>query len=128
MTSVETNEEQVTLDSKEKLALQIIYFGAVGSALLSLIPVFAVVGVVVWIGLLVFAYVKRGDKPTEVARSHYSNFITVFWIGLVFTVLAMILMVLLFPIGIIALLGVLAWELYRLIKGIVRMLDNRPYA
>ena len=78
MTSVENTEQQPKLDDKEKLSLQIIYFGAIGSALISIIPVLAIVGIVVWIGLLAFAYVKRGDQPSDLARTHYSNFITVF--------------------------------------------------
>jgi uncharacterized membrane protein len=110
---------------------------------------FFVAGITPLIGATI-AYVKRGDAHGTIWESHFDNLITVFWMGLAIclllipvwifvlgtTILAavaawpaslftfpFILVLLFFPFSLL----VLAWYLYRTIKGFVRALDNKPY-
>jgi len=95
---------------------------------------------------VVLAYIKRDDARGTIYQSHFSNIITVFWVGAVLVAL----LIAAAGAGAIALLsagppqdiapatGVLigvyvvmvlfaVWYLYRTIKGLVRALDGKAY-
>ena len=75
---------------------------------------------------LVLAYIQRGDARGTMWESHYNNLIETFWIALVVLVVAIPLCFVI--IGIPLLLGLAIWVLYRTIKGLVRAIENQPYA
>jgi len=75
---------------------------------------------------LVLAYIQRGDARGTMWESHYNNLIETFWIALV--VLAIAIPLCFVFIGIPLLFGLAIWVLYRTIKGLVRAIENQPYA
>ena len=107
-------------------------------------------GVTPLIGVII-AYVKRGDARGTIWESHFDNLITVFWVSLVLCLLMIpiwifvlgttiavaaatwpaslftfpfILVLIFFPFSLL----VVAWYLYRTIKGFVRALDSKAYS
>lgn len=107
-------------------------------------------GVTPLIGVII-AYVKRGDARGTIWESHFDNLITVFWVSLVLCLLMIpiwifvlgttiaaaaatwpaslftfpfILVLIFFPFSLL----VVAWYLYRTIKGFVRALDGKAYS
>jgi uncharacterized membrane protein len=107
-------------------------------------------GVTPLIGVII-AYVKRGDARGTIWESHFDNLITVFWVSLVLCLLMIpvwifmigatvltaaatwpvslftfpfILVLIFFPFSLL----VVAWYLYRTIKGFVRALDSKSYS
>lgn len=111
--------------------VKIMYFVALGIVVASLIPGLVALGMFAWIGLAIFAYLKRNDSASLMARSHYSNYLTVFWIGLVIYVICTLLNIFTLGIAIFVTVPILliaaVWQLYRLIKGLTRVMDDRVY-
>ena len=83
-----------------------------------------VIGWVASIVGLVLAYVERDTAP-EWLRSHYTFQIRTFWIGLLYFVVACVLVVVL--IGIPLLVAVWVWFIVRCALGLSRLLRNEPY-
>jgi uncharacterized membrane protein len=100
----------------------------------------AVVGVVL-------AHIKRGETRGTIWESHFANLIHVFWIGVVFWVVlfcaglawlagswhAVIVDDFPAPIFALPLLGLaflvyVVWYLYRIVRGLLRALENKAYA
>jgi uncharacterized membrane protein len=75
---------------------------------------------------LIMAYVKRDDARGTIWESHFAHQIETFWISLVIGAIAIPLCFVF--VGIPILLGVFVWFLYRSIKGLIRAIENRPYA
>jgi uncharacterized membrane protein len=77
---------------------------------------------------VILNYVKRSQVQGTYLESHFNWQITTFWYALLWMVIASILMVtvILIPvsIGIIVFTGL--WVLYRMIKGLLRVIDGRP--
>lgn len=124
--------EVETIPAKDAEMIKYLYIALLASTVIALIPaVFTqALGFLVWVGALVFSYIRRGDTNHEGSKSHYSNYIKVFWLGLLGVVVGTVF--LLIPligwvIGIVILLVTLIWELYRIIKGLMRVLEKRPY-
>lgn len=78
------------------------------------------------VGGLILAYIKRDDARGTIWESHFANQIETFWIALVVGIVAVPLCF--FVIGIPILVGVIVWFLYRTIKGLLRAVENEPYA
>lgn len=81
-------------------------------------------GVTAVIGVIV-AYLKRGEARGTVYESHFSNQITVFWVVLVIGILGGFLVIVLIGWLVLALLAL--WSIWRVVKGLVRAMDRRPY-
>jgi uncharacterized membrane protein len=96
---------------------------------------------------VVLAHIKRGDARGTVWESHFTNVIHVFWTGVAFWVI--FLLAALFgvagmwhdvivndfpapmfalPILGLAFLGYVVWYLYRIVRGLMFALENKPYA
>ena len=74
---------------------------------------------------VIIAYVQRDDARCTVWYSHYQAIITTFWVALAGYVIGIPLCFVL--IG-IPLLGILAiWYLYRIIRGLVHAIDDKPF-
>ncbi len=82
-----------------------------------IVPFAALVGVII-------AYVSRGDAKDTVYFSHFQRQITLFWVGLVVGILGALLTLVF--IGWIVLLLLLIYWLVISIKGLLRVLDDRP--
>lgn len=129
--NVEIIEVEI-VPAKEAEMIKYMYIALLATTVISLIPAIftQAVGILVWIGALVFAYIRRGDTNHEGSKSHYSNYITVFWVGLAGVVAGFVFF--LIPligwiIGFVVLFATMIWELYRLIKGLLRILESRPF-
>jgi uncharacterized membrane protein len=78
----------------------------------------AVVGVIL-------AYVKRGDARGTIWETHFDAAISTFWVSFVILIVAIPLCFVL--IGFPILFGLGIWYLYRNIRGLVRVIDGRPF-
>jgi uncharacterized membrane protein len=75
---------------------------------------------------VIIAYVKRDDLAGTPFESHMTSAIRTFWISLIVGIIGIVLA--LVGIGFI-ILGLLAlWQLFRVIRGLVRALDGAPIA
>jgi uncharacterized membrane protein len=75
---------------------------------------------------LIIAYVKREDLAGTPFESHMTSAIHTFWISLIVGIIGVVLAFV--GIGFI-ILGLLAlWQLFRVIRGLVRALDGAPIA
>lgn len=74
---------------------------------------------------LILAYVKRGDARGTVWESHFDNAIEVFWISLVAGIVGAL--TIFFGIGILILIALTIWFLFRTIKGLVRAIEGRAF-
>lgn len=81
-----------------------------------LIPLVPIVG-------LVFAYMSRG-KAGEAVDTHYTFQIRTFWIGLVASFIAFLLMFVL--VGFLVFFAIAVWMVVRCVKGIMASSNNQP--
>lgn len=72
---------------------------------------------------IVINYVKRSEVQHPVLASHFTWQIRTFWIGLAIAIIGFITTFLF--IGFFILLGVLIWDIYRLVRGVLGILDNK---
>lgn len=82
-----------------------------------------VTAITVIVGLII-AYVKRQELTGTPYESHMTSAIRTFWISLLGTVVGIVLTFV--GIGIIILIAVAVWLLYRVIRGLIRAIDGRP--
>ena len=73
------------------------------------------VGITILIGL-VMAYINRGQAAGSWAESHYTYLIRTFWIGLVYSLVSVVLMIV--GIGFLLIFAVLIWGIVRCVKGL----------
>lgn len=73
---------------------------------------------------IIINYVKRGDIAGTFLESHFRWQIRTFWFGLLWSVIGMITM----PIGVgwVVLMITAIWVIYRIVRGFLRLGDNRP--
>jgi uncharacterized membrane protein len=81
---------------------------------------FAITGI---IGVII-AYVKRGDLAGTPYESHMTSAIRTFWIGLIVGVIGLILAFVMIGFLVLGLLAL--WQLFRIIRGLIRAIDGRP--
>ena len=88
----------------------------------------AITGVFWFLGGL-WAMYKKGSVQNTLFEDHISNAINVFWIGLIskFFIWLFFLLVITSPIAILILIPSYAWILYKIIRGLVRVISNQPY-
>jgi uncharacterized membrane protein len=96
---------------------------------------------------VVLAHIKRGEVRGTIWESHFTNLIRVFWTGVAFWVVffcaglawlagswhAVIVddfptPIFAMPILGLAFLAYVVWYLYRVVRGLLRALENRAYA
>jgi uncharacterized membrane protein len=80
-------------------------------------------GVTAVIGV-VMSYVKRDDARGTVYESHFDWQIRTFWWGLLWTVMGIVLAFVL--VGFVILFAVWVWAIYRVVKGWIRLNENKP--
>ena len=81
------------------------------------------------IAALVLAYAKRGDVINTIYYSHMENIIHSFWVALLVGIFAyfLIFTFILAIIGWPLIVVLFIWTCYRMIKGFLRISDNRAY-
>ncbi len=105
------NDSEGWLDPGHKNA-QLVYILFFLSFVLGGIP--AIIGVI-------FAYLNRG-KIGGLVDNHYTWLIRTFWIGILYSLIAALLMFV--GIGFLLLLAIVIWALIRLIKGLQKLNRN----
>jgi uncharacterized membrane protein len=81
---------------------------------------------VTWIAAVVLAYVQRDDAAGTWLESHYRWQIRTFWWSLVWGAIGFVLFVVV--IGVFVLIADGVWMIYRIVKGWLRLSENRPVA
>jgi uncharacterized membrane protein len=81
------------------------------------------VGITVLIGL-VMAYLNRGEAEGTWAESHYTYQIRTFWIGLLYSVISTVLVVI--GIGFLLYIAVAIWAIVRCVRGLQWSAAGQP--
>ncbi len=82
----------------------------------------AVVGITAIIGI-VMAYMNRG-KAGGFVETHYTWLIRTFWMGVLYSVIAVVLAFV--AIGFVLMFAVMVWAVIRLVKGLMALNRNEP--
>lgn len=80
---------------------------------------------ITWIMGGIWAMVKKSDAKGTIFIDHYDNLIITFWVSLAVSVIAFPLCFII--IGYFLLFILWVWVLYRLIRGLIRLSNDRPY-
>jgi uncharacterized membrane protein len=75
---------------------------------------------------VIIAYVKRGDLAGTPFESHVTSAIRTFWITLIVGIIGFVLTFVL--IGLLILIPLAIWHVFRVIRGLIRAIDGRPIA
>lgn len=75
---------------------------------------------------LILAYIKKKDVVGTIWATHYRNLIQTFWVGLIASLIGFVLMFVL--IGLLVVIAVLVWYLYRLVLGAVKAIEHKPFS
>ena len=81
---------------------------------------------ITWIVAVIVDYVKRDDARGTWLESHYRWQIRTFWFGLLWGAIGGILALVL--IGFFVLAADAIWIIYRIVKGWLNLIDNKPMA
>jgi uncharacterized membrane protein len=73
---------------------------------------------------LIIAYVKRADVAGTPFESHMTSAIRTFWISLIVGVIGAVLSFV--GIGVVILIALAIWQLFRTIRGLIYALDAKP--
>jgi uncharacterized membrane protein len=73
---------------------------------------------------LIIAYVKRDELADTPFASHMTSAIRTFWISLIVGIVGVLLSII--GIGIVVLIALAVWQLFRIIRGMIRAIDNQP--
>jgi uncharacterized membrane protein len=85
-----------------------------------------VVGITSIIGLIM-AYVNRGKGEPRI-DTHYTYAICTFWIGLLYALVAVVMMFLIGWLGMLAMLGLSVWIVVRCVIGLQKASAGEPIA
>lgn len=77
---------------------------------------------------VVLNYLRRGEVRGTYIDSHFRWQIRTFWFALVWVLVAMVFAVTIvgIPVALIVAWGAGVWVLYRIVRGLLRLLDARP--
>ncbi len=108
-----------------------LYFGTIATGIVGLMPPLAFVCFVLYIAIMVLAYIRKTDAVGTLYASHLQNTFTV---GIVSFVVSILLI--LFTIGTLGFGAILAiplwlvlivWSLYRIITGMLALREKKPF-
>ena len=77
---------------------------------------------------VIISYVKRGSARGTWAASHYRWQIRTFWYALLWLIVSLLLVATLVgaPVGLVLLITLTLWLIYRIARGWLRLLDKQP--
>ena len=108
-----------------------LYFGTIATGVVGLIPVLSFLCFVLYIAIMILAYIRKTDAGGTLYASHLQNTFTV---GIVSFVVSILLIV--FTIGTLGFGAILAiplwlvlviWSLCRIISGLLALRDKKPF-
>ncbi len=76
------------------------------------------------VAAVIIAYIKRSDLSGTPFESHATSAIRTFWISLIGGLIGLLTSFV--GIGIVILIVLAIWNLFRVIRGLVRALDGKP--
>lgn len=80
---------------------------------------------ILFIAVFVWALIKKDPENSEFERTHYKAMTSMLLWSLGLCILGMITYI--FIIGIFIILGVYAWNIFRIINGLIKATDRKPY-
>ncbi len=85
-------------------------------------------GGIAFIVAIVLNYIKRDDVAGTFLESHFEWQIRTFWISLIWGIVGFVLAITVFllPAAWIIWFVVMVWVIYRAIKGLLNLLENKP--
>lgn len=85
-------------------------------------------GGIAFIVAIVLNYIKRDDVAGTFLESHFEWQIRTFWISLIWGIVGFVLAITVFllPAAWIIWFVVMIWVIYRAIKGLLNLLENKP--
>jgi len=91
--------------------------------------IYGLYGAAVFFGItavvaVIMNYVKRAEIKGTLFESHFTWQIRTFWWGLAWTIVGFLTSFIF--IGWLVLMAVLVWYIYRVVRGFLRLNDNRP--
>ena len=91
--------------------------------------IYGLYGAAVFLGItgvvaVIMNYVKRAEIKGTLFESHFTWQIRTFWWGLAWSIVGFLLSFIL--IGWLVLMAMLGWYIYRVVRGFLRLNDNRP--
>ncbi|MEQ8185049.1 DUF4870 family protein [Marinobacter salarius] len=75
------------------------------------------------IAAVIVNYVKMGSMRSDVVVSHFKWQIRTFWWGLLWSLISLVLTY--FVIGLLGFVVVFFWYIYRLVRGMINLNDNK---
>lgn len=72
---------------------------------------------------IIINYVKRSEVTNPILASHFTWQIRTFWISLVVGLIGFVTAFI--GIGIIILIAILIWDIYRLVRGVLGIIDHK---
>lgn len=78
-----------------------------------------------WLVGAIWAMVKKSDAVGTRYEDHYENMTKTFWGVLIFSIIGFLTSLIF--IGYFILFATWIWSIYRLVKGIARILSDQPY-
>lgn len=108
------NVSQTEKIKKAKTLTSIIY---------ALYAISCVVGVTA-IAAIIVNYIKKGDVAGTFLESHFRWQIRTFWFSLLWVVVGFMTMFI--GIGLLIIFAAAIWSIYRIVKGWLRLSDNKP--
>jgi uncharacterized membrane protein len=109
----------------------VLYFGTIATGIIGLMPPLAFLCFVLYIAIMVLAYIRKADAAGTLYATHLQNTFTV---GIVSFVVSVLLI--LFTIGTLGFGAILAipiwlvlvvWSLYRIITGMLALREKKPF-
>jgi uncharacterized membrane protein len=76
------------------------------------------------IAAIIMNYIKKDDVAGTFLESHFRWQMRTFWFGLLWGIIGIVSMVLV--VGIFVLIANAIWMIYRIVKGWLRLNDNKP--
>lgn len=79
---------------------------------------------------VIMNYVKKDDVVGTFLESHFDWQIKTFWISLIWSIIGFVaaITIVLLPLAWLIWFVVMVWAIYRAIKGIFNLLENKPMA
>ncbi len=118
MSEFEPNNSQPGLSVQEDAAKTnaLIAYGLMAAGLFT--------GIFWFVGAF-WGMIKASEARGTRFEDHFKNISTIFWWGLLFTIIGFI--TLFFIVGYFILIGVWIWSVFKLVKGIANITSNRSY-
>jgi uncharacterized membrane protein len=110
----------------------ILYWGTVLMNIIGFFPLFAWISLIIGIALVIVAALKMGPASDTIYGSHFKNIVVVTVVSLLGYFILLLVTLGTLGIGIIItgplFIALVIWYIYRVVKGMMRLNENKPMA